>query len=309
MINYVVCDLFSSPARVLVNTVNTVGVMGKGIAKDFKTIYPDMFGEYQALCERKQFEIGHLWLYKTGHKWILNFPTKRHWRQPSRPEYIQAGLQKFVDTYHILGITSISFPLLGCGNGELDWETAVRPLMEKYLSKLPITIYVHLQFANDRFQPEHRNIKEVKKWLNGEPESLAFSEVWTDLGEIFSEQTDISQADESERPFTVIMNRATDELVIRTESGELKLPADAIMDLWQQVRQSGFVAADSMPCGLDSFARYVVPVMAKLPYLHPVAMSSTYEKFANSPFGLRIAPRSQDSQPNLFASVGTVEPR
>ena len=83
MITYVVCDLFQSPARVLVNTVNTVGVMGKGIAKDFKRIYPDMFREYQRICERNSFDIGDLWLYKTTNKWVLNFPTKRHWRQPS----------------------------------------------------------------------------------------------------------------------------------------------------------------------------------------------------------------------------------
>ena len=87
MITYVACDLFLSPARVLVNTVNTVGVMGKGIAKDFKQIYPEMFREYQLLCENNWFDIGKLWLYKTQNKWILNFPTKRHWRQPSRPEY------------------------------------------------------------------------------------------------------------------------------------------------------------------------------------------------------------------------------
>lgn len=96
LITYVVGDLLKSPARVLVNTVNTVGVMGKGIAKDFKTIYPEMFIQYQLLCERKQFHIGQLWLYKTRHKWILNFPTKKDWKQPSKIEYIEEGLRKFV---------------------------------------------------------------------------------------------------------------------------------------------------------------------------------------------------------------------
>ena len=120
MITYVACDLFLSPARVLVNTVNTVGVMGKGIAKRFKQIYPDMFERYQQLCEGDAFDIGELWLYKTPNKWVLNFPTKRHWRQQSRPEHIEQGLRKFGDTYHVLGITSVSFPLLGCGNGELS---------------------------------------------------------------------------------------------------------------------------------------------------------------------------------------------
>ena len=128
MITYVVGDLFQSPAKVLVNTVNTVGVMGSGIAKDFKHIYPDMFKQYQQFCEQGQFNVGQLWIYKTPHKWILNFLTKAHWRQKSRPEYIEQGLQKFVATYAEKGITSISFPRLGCGNGELDWakELAAR---------------------------------------------------------------------------------------------------------------------------------------------------------------------------------------
>ena len=81
MITYVVCDLFTSPARTLVNTVNTVGVMGKGIAKDFKTIYPEMFARYQELCERKQFDINCGFS-----KWVLNFAA-------ILPILIEAGLQ------------------------------------------------------------------------------------------------------------------------------------------------------------------------------------------------------------------------
>ena len=74
MITYVACDLFLSPARVLVNTVNTVGVMGKGIAKRFKQVYPDMFERYQQLCEEDAFGIGELWLYKTPNKWVPELP-------------------------------------------------------------------------------------------------------------------------------------------------------------------------------------------------------------------------------------------
>src|SRR5437773_477164 len=114
MITYVKGTLFESPAKTLVNTVNTVGVMGKGIAKRFKEIYPEMFSKYQHLCENKQLQIGKLWLYKTEHKWILNFPTKVHWRQPSRPEYIEEGLRAFAASYPTQGITSIAFPRLGC---------------------------------------------------------------------------------------------------------------------------------------------------------------------------------------------------
>lgn len=167
MIKYVDTDLFTSPAQVLVNTVNTVGVMGKGIARDFKNRYPKMFKDYRGLCERGEFAIGEPCLYKTPHhKWILNFPTKRHWRNKSKVEYIEAGLQKFASTYESEGIESISFPMLGCGNGQLDWEKEVKPLMEKYLENLPIDIYIHLYGQNG--VPKQRNIKEPsemqKEW-------------------------------------------------------------------------------------------------------------------------------------------------
>lgn len=144
MITYMVGDLFTSPAKVLVNPVNTVGVMGKGIAKDFKRIYPEMFEKYQYFCEQGMFNVGQLWLYKAPHKWILNFPTKKHWRDKSKIEYLEAGLQKFADTYDSKGMLEVSFPMLGCGHGGLDWEKEVQPLMEKYLQPLPINVYIHV---------------------------------------------------------------------------------------------------------------------------------------------------------------------
>lgn len=144
MITYVKMNIFESPAQVIVNTVNTVGVMGKGIAKQYKTFYPEMFKEYQKFCEAKLLEVGKLWIYKTENKWILNFPTKKHWRNPSKIEYIEEGLQKFVDTYKEKGIRSISFPPLGCGNGGLNWENEVKPLMEKYLKDIDIDVFIHV---------------------------------------------------------------------------------------------------------------------------------------------------------------------
>ena len=143
MILYVKGNLFNSPAQVLVNTVNTVGVMGKGVALEFKRLYPEMYKQYRALCEAGQFDIGLLWLYKSSNKWVLNFPTKKHWRNPSRVEYIEAGLQKFVATYVEMGIHSIAFPPLGCGNGQLDFEQQVQPLMHRYLRNLPIDIFIY----------------------------------------------------------------------------------------------------------------------------------------------------------------------
>ena len=171
MITYVVGDLFTSPAKVLVNTVNTVGVMGKGIAYDFKRIYPEMFKEYQYFCEQGMFNTGQLWLYKTPHKWILNFPTKKHWRNKSEIEYLEKGLRKFADTYDKKGIESISFPMLGCGYGGLDWEREVQPLMEEYLQPLPINVYIHVFPKGSNFAPAPRKSSAVRQ-ENGSNRSL-----------------------------------------------------------------------------------------------------------------------------------------
>ena len=308
MITYVACDLFLSPTRVLVNTVNTVGVMGKGIAKRFKQVYPDMFERYQQLCEGDAFDIGELWLYKTPNKWVLNFPTKRHWRQRSRPEYVEQGLRKFVDTHHILGITSVSFPLLGCGNGELDWETQVRPLMEHYLAPLPISVYVHLQQVADRFVPEHRDSKAVKKWLRGEPESLAFDEVWDDLKTLLATESRFDTYDGRES-FDVEAGEIEGEegLTIRARTGNDVIPHEAILELWQHLRQAGFIAGDWLPYGLDTRADYILPVMAGLPYVEPVVMADSYGDVGDN-IGLRLALRPRESQPSLFAAFGVVEP-
>ena len=137
-------NLFESQCQTLVNTVNCVGVMGKGIALEFKKLYPKMFELYRTYCKQGLLEIGKLYLWKGEDNWVLNFPTKINWRNPSKYEWIEKGLQKFVITYKEKGITSIAFPMLGCNNGKLD-KNIVLPMMKKYLEKcddLDIEIYV-----------------------------------------------------------------------------------------------------------------------------------------------------------------------
>lgn len=163
MIHYIQRNLFDSPAQVLVNTVNTVGVMGKGIAKEFKKRYPQMFDIYKQKCLDKEFNIGNLFYYKSEDKWILNFPTKTDWRKPSRLSYIEEGLKKFRETYNDVGVNSIAFPKLGCGNGRLAWQE-VMPLMEKYLHDLPIDIYIYLSNI-EPVVPEYKDIDNMEKRL------------------------------------------------------------------------------------------------------------------------------------------------
>jgi O-acetyl-ADP-ribose deacetylase (regulator of RNase III) len=123
-------DLLSDAAEAIVNTVNTEGVMGKGIALQFKQRYPQNYETYRAACKRRQVHLGSMFVVATGAlhgpRHIINFPTKGHWREQSRLEHIQAGLRDLVRVINELGINSIALPPLGCGNGGLEW-TIVRP--------------------------------------------------------------------------------------------------------------------------------------------------------------------------------------
>jgi O-acetyl-ADP-ribose deacetylase (regulator of RNase III) len=160
MLTYLHTSVLDSDAQTVVNTVNTDGVMGKGLAKEFKRRYPEMYRRYRELCKTGGFKVGQLWLWKGNGQWVLNIPTKTTWRRPSEVAYVEAGLRKFADTYEERGITEISFPRLGCGNGGLDWETQVRPIMEQYLSPLPIPVYIH-DYHADLGLPEHQEAREA----------------------------------------------------------------------------------------------------------------------------------------------------
>ncbi|HEX7153480.1 MAG TPA: macro domain-containing protein [Thermoanaerobaculia bacterium] len=134
-------NLLAAPAEALVNTVNTAGVMGRGIALQFKQAYPGMFRAYEAACRTGEVTIGKMHVFDRGGlaggpRWIINFPTKRHWRAPSRIADVEAGLEDLVATIQRLGIRSIAIPPLGCGNGGLDWRD-VRPRIEAAFARLP----------------------------------------------------------------------------------------------------------------------------------------------------------------------------
>ena len=145
MLTYLTTNLFYSPAQTLVNPVNTVGVMGKGLALAFKQRYPEMFQDYRSRCQAGELDVGQLHIYRAVDKIIVNFPTKKHWRNPAKLEYVEQGLQAFVERYEAHGITSVAFPQLGTGLGGLAWERQVKPVMERYLKDLPIPVYIHLK--------------------------------------------------------------------------------------------------------------------------------------------------------------------
>lgn len=140
MIEYTNGNILQANAEALVNTVNCVGVMGKGIALQFKQAHPNNFKQYAAACKMSKVQPGHMLIVPTGNmfnpRYIINFPTKRHWRSKSRLKDIRSGLEALVKDVQELNIRSIAIPPLGCGNGGLDWQD-VRPLIEDAFAALP----------------------------------------------------------------------------------------------------------------------------------------------------------------------------
>ena len=145
-------SLLAQDVDALVNTVNTQGVMGKGIALQFKRAWPAMFKEYAAACKRGEVTPGRMHVWPTGSlagpRYIINFPTKRQWREPSRLDDIEAGLAALTEVVRDLGITSIAVPPLGCGNGGLSWAD-VEPRIVQSMEPLAGEVEVPL-FRADR---------------------------------------------------------------------------------------------------------------------------------------------------------------
>ncbi len=133
-------NLLEAQAEALVNTVNTVGVMGRGIALQFQRAFPSNYAAYRKACGAGRVVPGEVFIYEEntlgGPRWIVNFPTKRHWKEKSRAEDILAGLADLVEQVEKLGIRSIAVPPLGCGLGGLDWRQ-VRPMIEEAFAAFP----------------------------------------------------------------------------------------------------------------------------------------------------------------------------
>lgn len=139
MIKYVKGDLLAAKTEAVVNTINTVGAMGKGIAKQFANKYPELLRVYRQKCKEKKINTGEMFVFELdtdNPKIIINFPTKKHWIDNSKMSYIIDGLKSLVEEIQQRNIKSISIPPLGCGNGNLEWKN-VKPLIEEAFQVLP----------------------------------------------------------------------------------------------------------------------------------------------------------------------------
>jgi O-acetyl-ADP-ribose deacetylase (regulator of RNase III)/uncharacterized protein YwgA len=140
-------DILQSKAQTLINTVNCVGVMGKGIALEFKKRFPEMFDEYVKRCERREVKPGVPYLFeRASPPNIINFPTKDHWKSVSRIDDIEHGLQYLLDHHKEWNVISLAIPPLGCGNGQLEWK-AVGPLIYRYASQMNASIEMYAPYG------------------------------------------------------------------------------------------------------------------------------------------------------------------
>lgn len=176
-----------SKAQTLINTVNCVGIMGKGIALEFKRRFPKMFEDYVQRCERREVKLGVPYVYKTLlPPQIINFPTKDHWKSVSRIADIERGLQYLLKHYKEWGVKSLAIPPLGCGNGQLEWK-AVGPLIYRYASQMDVPVELYAPYGTSPRELTTEFLSQtssVEQTTNGRSVQSAVNPAWVALVEI-----------------------------------------------------------------------------------------------------------------------------
>ncbi len=186
-------NIFNTKAMAIVNTVNCVGAMGKGIALEYKLRYPEMFKEYQKICFEHKLRPGQILPYRKSTPCILNFAIKDDWKDPSKEEWIEETLSKFRNSYKQLGITSIAFPWMGAMNGGIPLET-IKSLTRKYLQDLDdieIEVYEFDSTASDPLFDKLKSIKNIDKDTLVTCSNIQMR-YWVKIIELISEQKVVS---------------------------------------------------------------------------------------------------------------------
>lgn len=259
-------EIFHSPARTLVNPVNTAGVMSSGISAEFKRFFPDAFSRYRSLCEAGRIEPGRLFFFQADFRTVLHLPVKRHWRTASTAEIVESGLQKLAAVWADQGIHTLAVPRFA--NGELDWDTVIRPMLEIYLGPLPIPVYLHHQPMPDT----RRSIKQIDQSLNQPQQRLPFTRVWKDLGRVIR-RTYGKFVTGDGREYTIAYQDGTryNRLVLSVgEESSIGISAAALAELWEMFQSARLLLPSQFPSGLESVAPYLIPLLAKLDYVRIV---------------------------------------
>lgn len=263
-------SLLDSKAQTIVNTVNTVGVMGKGIAADFKKKFPDMYKDYKRHCDSGKFSAGTSWLWKGNDQWVLNFATKKHWRNPSKIDYLQSGLLEFRENFEDWGIREIAFPRLGCGNGGLNWDD-VRPLMIKHLRDLPITVYIH-DFEKNIGSLEHSDDDDDDKLpLFASNVPVNFDNFCGDIKRLIERHNGELGTFKFERKFCLSIS---DEFEISLTDDENTVVAnkDDLFQIWSQLGHSPVSRYDLPESAYDN-AMVVFSILSQLAYIRAINLA------------------------------------
>lgn len=185
MIEYKKGDILKEETEAVVNTVNTKGVMGKGIALQFKERFSENYRQYKKACEAGKVETGKVFVTETGQllnpRYVINFPTKEHWKNPSKMDYIYEGLEDLVRVIQDKNINSISIPPLGCGNGGLDWNE-VKPVIEKALADISNLHIVVFEPSNLVYKKKERKPKNKANVTPVRAMFLSIFEKYKELG-------------------------------------------------------------------------------------------------------------------------------
>jgi O-acetyl-ADP-ribose deacetylase (regulator of RNase III) len=190
MITFKQGDMMTAQVEALVNTVNTVGVMGKGVALQFRERFPENYKAYLAAVKRGEVVIGRMFVTTVNRidqlRYLINFPTKQHWKASSKTEYIQEGLHDLRRVLLESGIRSVALPPLGCGNGGLDWAK-IKPLIESALADLDIDIQVYEPSATVMARLENEAVTKPVKLTPARAMMLSLLYHYRHLGEYASE--------------------------------------------------------------------------------------------------------------------------
>jgi hypothetical protein len=206
-------------------------------------------------------------------------------------------LETFIRIYPLHGITDVAFPHIGCGHGELDWDSEVKPVFEYFLKKLPIDVFVYYSESRTGI-PEHKGIAVTQRWLRSQPRSLAFSEFWDDLKDIISMQDyyrikgtdEMFSAELDNESITIISNERT-----RFEKEEM-------LALWQEIRLHGYLYVDRFPPVFSGAERYLLSLLSEFEYLEPKELFKETGGERHDYTGLELRVPSSE-QADMFAEV------
>lgn len=260
------CDVFLSPARVLVNPVNTVGVMGSGVSGEFKRFFPATFASYKRRCDAGKLEIGGLWLRRDGMRDVLHLPIKSHWRSATKLEDVEICLQRLAGSIPRWALRSLALPAFA--ESELDFDAQILPLIDFYLSPLMATIYLHRPTEDS----PRRSIRTVQTLLSQPSGQVPFEKFWRDMQRgIKRDQGRVVLPDKGQARVEIVTGRTGGRVILTPETGaETTLTQSQLGDLWSGLVTSGLLVSSQFPSMLVEIAPMLIGLLSSVDYVVPV---------------------------------------